>query len=556
MLAQKEALEVLKSYNINSQKYEPTIYKTKNQIGICMDIKDSYFGYLTRAFLMNTKEELDDFLKSYFWYKENYTKYNIKLTLSSYTEKSPKIVYRYKNEPIKTTDMLNIEQFQEKENKEKEEIQKKEYYLKSIEELTNYLIQFKQMKENIKKEKNTLKTEENDLKFELLTELTIYYGKELHQTKKQITLDPPTNIDTSILTENLKNIKDKSLPEIIQYLTTLINGIKEEEQEEKNLVNIYSNSVYQYNINILKKQIEFVKSKIKAEKNFSLKGSKIHNIDEELKSFLKTNIAPAKIEIFLEENKTKINQKFNKITIENACEQITGKTITEQESKKEIIDYKNPLDELKNQFNNLPEKTQINLILYTSIYKSICNYIINHNYPNIEDIEAHFDFDYYYKDIEEIVYSENNSHYLVHYFKEIDFKDLPSYINSITDICKDLEQINFNITSPITRFSKENQNKYKELTSLPTKNSKYMISTQNIIYIPEKLEFDFEQLEITAKETESYYTKEKIIEELETITLSKFNKQQITKDGIIITTDLILTDTITLNKSHLEGENI
>ena len=41
MLAIKDALQVLKSYNINSQKYEPTIYQNENHIGICMDIKDS-----------------------------------------------------------------------------------------------------------------------------------------------------------------------------------------------------------------------------------------------------------------------------------------------------------------------------------------------------------------------------------------------------------------------------------------------------------------------------------------------------------------------------------
>ena len=62
------------------------------------------------------------------------------------------------------------------------------------------------------------------------------------------------------------------------------------------------------------KNIDFVKSKINAEKNFNVKGSKIHNIDAELKSFLKTNVAPTKIEIFLIDNQNKIMEKFQKIT--------------------------------------------------------------------------------------------------------------------------------------------------------------------------------------------------------------------------------------------------
>ena len=144
---------------------------------------------------------------------------------------------------------------EKKENQEKD--LEKEYYLKCVEELTNYLINFKQMKENIKLEKNKLKTEENDLKYSLLTELTTYYGKEKTLTKKEITLESPSLIDNTLLLENLKNIKTKSLSEIKDYLNALVNNIKVEELDEKNLVNIYSNSVYKYNIDILKKANRF-----------------------------------------------------------------------------------------------------------------------------------------------------------------------------------------------------------------------------------------------------------------------------------------------------------
>ena len=58
MLTRNECLQVLKTYNINSQKYEPTIYENNKEIGICMDIKDSLFGYLTRIFIFNEKTRL------------------------------------------------------------------------------------------------------------------------------------------------------------------------------------------------------------------------------------------------------------------------------------------------------------------------------------------------------------------------------------------------------------------------------------------------------------------------------------------------------------------
>lgn len=555
MLTINEALETLKTYNINSQKYEPTIYQKENQIGICLDIKDSLFGYLTRAFTFKTKEELDNFLKGFFWYKNNHNQYSIKLTLDSYNTPYPQIIYKYQNETITINEMLNINEFLENEKKDDFEKQEKTIYLNNIARLTNYLIDLKKQKEVIKQEKNKLKTEENNLKYELLTELTTYYGRERNLPKKEITLDSISIVDPNLLLENEKNIKDKSINEVKGYLISLINIIKNEEIDEKNFVNIYSNNVYEYNIEILKKQIEFVKSKIKAEQNFNLKGSKIHNIDEELKSFLKVNIAPVKIEIFLADNKNRIEEKYQNITdIKEAANIITGKTISfnnnlEKEEKKDLnLNYY-----IREKFNELPKKDKNNLILYHSIYKPICNFIIDNNYPNIDIIKSNFDFEHYYEELETIIMNENNNHYLIQYFKEIDFKNINTYINSIINICKNIENTFFNLPSSIKLFTNEQNSKWKQLTKYPNKNTKYLVEAHNIAYLPEKLEIDWNTNEISLINEESYYIKENIIKEEETVTLTKYTKKNIEKNDIIITTDLILEDEININKSHLEG---
>ena len=558
MLAVNDALDILKTYNIYSKRFEPTIYQNNNQVGICLDLKDSLFGYLTRAFIFQGTEDLNNFLAAFFWYKNNHQKYNIKLTLDTYDTKTPKIIYLYNNQAIAKENMLNIESYLEEKKENQEKDLEKEYYLKCVEELTNYLINFKQMKENIKLEKNRLKTEENDLKFALLTELTIYYGKEKPLTKKDITLESPSLLDNSLLLENLKNIKTKNLPEIKDYLNALVNNIKVEELDEKNLVNIYSNSVYKYNIDILRKQIDFVKSKINAEKNFNVKGSKLHNIDAELRSFLKTNVAPTKIEIFLIDNQSKINEKFQKITdLKDACEIITGHKVTmgsiTEEKRKEKIDIDNIL---LNNFNELEKNKRNNLILYHSIYKPICNYIINHNYPDKNEIIANFDFNHYYQELEEIVYNENNSHYLINFFSHINFKDLNSYLDSIINICQDIENTKFHLPDTINLFAISDNNKYKQLNKLPNKNTKYLITTNHdLLFIPTKLIIDWDTKEINLEQDPIYYTSENIIEDLETITLVKYNKSNIEKDGIIITTDLIKDYTTTFNQSHLEGGN-
>ena len=121
MLAKNECLQILKSYNINSKKFEPTIYEGKNEIGICIDIKDSLFGYLTRIFTFNNKEELNNFLTSFFWYKNNHQKYNITLTLDNYGTKKPNIIYKYKDQSLTLDNMINIENFLKEEELEKKE---------------------------------------------------------------------------------------------------------------------------------------------------------------------------------------------------------------------------------------------------------------------------------------------------------------------------------------------------------------------------------------------------------------------------------------------------
>lgn len=556
MLAIDKIVHILNSYNIYSQKYEPTVYSNNNELGLCIDIKDSLFGYLTRIFIFNTEDELNNFLKQYFWYKEFNKKYNITLGLDSYNTKTAKIIYKYKNEELTLDNMLNMESFLNQAKHEKQAKQDKLIYIENIKELTNYLIGLRQTKDKTKQEKNKLKSKENDLKFELLQQLTEYYGREKNFDKKQIVLEEVLLSDNSLLLENLNKIEIMSVEEIKNYLNKLINDIKDEELEEKYLVNIYSNRVYTYNIDILNKQIEFVKNKINAEKNFNLKGSKIHNIDEELKSFLKANTPPSKLEIFLSNIRDFINNKYKIDDIKKAAEIIANKPIKITTINDEITEYQDATYSLKEQFNNLSKETKANLILYNSLYKSICNYIIENNYPDVTTIYNAFDFNHYYNDVEDIIFNENNNHYLLNYFSQIDFKDVTSYINSLIKICKDVESTTFNVGSSLQLFASNNIGKYKHLTPYPIPSTKYFVtSTNQLLFIPFKLEIDWDTKEINILDSFDYYTRDKIVEEKKNIILTKYKKQQTSKDDIIITTDLLLDSEITFIKGYLEGEN-
>jgi len=229
MLSIKDILKVLRSYNIDSTNFGPSIYKTDRESGISLEIQDSSFGFLTRYFIFKTTSELEEFLKSFFWYKKNKNKWNINLSLDNYEIPNPKIIYSYNEKELKYEDMINLEETIKNEEKENNEDVEKNSLIINIEGLTNYLINLKETKYRIRKEKNDLKIKENELKYELLEALNRYYGKTKPITKRPVNLDIITNTnDNSLLQENLKNIKQKEINEINDYLESIINITKEE----------------------------------------------------------------------------------------------------------------------------------------------------------------------------------------------------------------------------------------------------------------------------------------------------------------------------------------
>ena len=218
MLDKQELLKTLNTYNIISNKYGPTIYEKNTKLGICLDIKESTFGYLTRIFTFDTKEKLEDFLNKYSWYKKNKNQYNITLNFDKYDTVEPKIKYLYQEEELNLEKMLNLKNIiTQKENdlsKDNEKIK----YLMNINGLTNYIIDIKNNKQKVKTEKNNLKTKENDLKYELLENLTTYYGREKKPEKKTVSLESiSSNNDITLLKNNEINIQTKDLNEIKNY---------------------------------------------------------------------------------------------------------------------------------------------------------------------------------------------------------------------------------------------------------------------------------------------------------------------------------------------------
>lgn len=564
MLSIKEIIKVLNSYNLKTTNIGPSIYQNANSIGLSLDIKDSTFGFLTRYFIFNNKNELEEFLKSFFWYKKNHEKWHITLTLDNYEIPNPKIIYTYNDKELNYNDMINLEQNiieQEKENSE--DIERESIYI-NIEGLTNYLINLKEKKQRTKKEKNDLKIKENELKYELLETLNKYYGKNKSNIKRPVNLDIiANNNDNELLQDNLKNIKQKEISEMNDYLENLIKITKEEELDEKYILNIYSCNVYKYNINILNKQIDFVKRKIESEKNFNIKGSKIHNIDEELKSFLKTEEAPIDIKAFVNNTKNKLKEKYEKINDnKNSYTIISGNLVRMPIIKKVSKVKDDALKTLNKDFDNLSVKKKAHLVLYNSFFKEICDLLIENSNFTLEDIKNHFNIENLYHKLDEISHLEFNSHFLANYFKYLNFQNINTFFNSLIEVTNTIKDTFFNLTNNLKVFCIENKNS-KELLSLNPIYTKEAISyiinipeNSKILYIPDKINIDEDTSEMSIISTKNIYLKSKIIDTSDSIIINKYKKiNTLDKDNnILITTKLNLIDTYNFNIGLIEGE--
>lgn len=554
-------IKLCNSYNINSNGYGPTIYKNNKELGLCIDIKDTIFGFLTRVFTFNNIEETEIFLKKYNWYQANYKRYPISLSLDNYETSKPDLKYQYENKELDFSDMININKIIESTDNSNNLSNNKDIYIANIKGITNYIIDLRAKKKENFEFKNKLKIEENDLKFILLKELTTYYERKTEPIKKVVTLDFYENFssDMIVATDNLE------LKELQKLLEDLIEKARAEELEEKNLITLYSNIVYNYNISILKKQIDFVRNKIEAEKNFNLKGSKIHNIDQELKSFLNTSNIPVKIDDFIKENTNRIQNKYNQILdIKNAYQIISGNPLPVNKPKntKQVKTKDAILNELKENYNNLEENSKNSLLLYNSFYKRICNFIWDNNYPSIEIIKREFDITELYNIIKDAIYEVNNSHYLVKYFKIIDFKNIDTYLASIINICKTIDNIKMNTPEILTVFALNTNTKYKYFSTVINRINEdinYLIKIPKdypILFIPEKVELDENTKDMNLLNDNYIFAKGNIIESSESITLNKYKKinELKKKDKKIYTKKLELITSTQYDICYIEGE--
>ncbi len=468
MLDLNTAIEVLKKYGYTSTNAHPYIYKNNDTIGVCYSFIDDKYGFLERVALFRTKEEMDDFLKKYQWFKQNGKNNDVKMLFDKYDNPSPNILYYRKGKLMAADEMFNIQKYEEQEKILEENSIVSNYievatkliehyetikntqinYLKSLKELlSEHRNKYYELQLLIDKYNTHIKTRKiiDTTNLAIEAGININIERALKEKLSQYRSEIPKRDDAILL---IKEIFDLCLNLELNphYLQGFI--IEHDIKNDIALANAkidYMSGIIKNKDNLLFTK-DLTKEFIKIDKKIiSTQTNVIPNFIESCSNAIKQKyshydiIDPLKIVLYLEEVKT--NKNYSEVAKKY-------KVVQKQEEKVLLYDYEDVIKDLNEQFTKLPVTSQNELIYYFS-FRSIFDLIIN--IPNYESLSVNVILDNLQsnKDWEEIkkkVYDDvkmalevsRNDIYKKSVFANINFTTIENYITSIVKILNNL----------------------------------------------------------------------------------------------------------------------
>lgn len=504
---QKELLKLFNKYGFQSLKKDPFLYAKNEKVGIVYTLKTSYYGALNRIFIPKTKEEAEDFLAKYYWFKKNQNKNLVRVELKEYNTMYTDIKYLRKEKELSKEELLDLKE--ENHKKEKKESKTEAAFLKKIKRTFLILIDVIEEKINIQnityQNLTTLTNEfiekENELN-EKLSELK----QESFQKKEKITLEPlqteyQNALDSwkqTIKELNEKESIEKSIKELVEFLQSL-------ELDEGLLKNKYELIKLPLEINNMKERIKELNNIPKKKKGIFRKKE---NIQEILEKIDKKNAIDKIVsyEHYKENEELRIKEKYALIPnldirtigdffIEFDNLKIKEPEINEQEEKKEEnATYEETMKQLEINFANRPKEEQEMLLAYEYIIKNVLTGGEEERKTNIQEFINTLE-------------NPNNIMIKVKYFKDINLKDLESCINSMKTLEKKVTDLKpDNLLGNINIFWKDNRKREQGL--IKASNKRLLAPTQNIgennityigelkkdskiLFIPEEIKKDY-----------------------------------------------------------------
>ncbi len=459
----EELLKLLNKYGFYSNRKEPFLYEGKEGVGICYQIKDPFYGVLTRVFLPDTIDTCETFLKNYYDYKKN--EKNINVYLNDYKIKTPSVTFEDKEQPIEE---LKID----------EPTTLEQNYIKKLKRTLNILLQI--IDEKIKIQNTT---------YQNLIRLTNeYIGKqnELNlllskdkKNEKPLELLKEEPLENPSLEEWKQVTEENDLKILEESIYTLIDFIKNLEKDEGLLKNKYELVKLPIKIRVISEKIEFINKEKQKKKGLF---AKKENMEEELRKI--EDQSPLKNIVTFEHYKTnelsRIEEKYAVIpdldirTIGDYIVEFDNLKIVEpiMEEKKEVVEekqeeieysFESVMENLENSYQKRTKEEQELLVSYFYLTK----HIVEEDSKTIEEFLNKLK-------------NPNNIMIQVKYFKNMDLTNPTSCLESIKKIYERVNELEKTpLLNSINVFFKS-QKKVNPKTFLKTSSKRILSPIQSI----------------------------------------------------------------------------
>lgn len=423
-----KAYNITSKYGISLYNFGPFLSYVNNKIGICLDIKDAKYNYLTRNFSFDNLKDFEEFIKKYAYYK-NILKGDSGLSLGDYKSVSPMINYGFeKEEELKK---LNEQKLVEAIIEESESI-----YL-YVEKIYNERIDKLILRDKARMTMN------NHL-LEYKYNLHHFYGREYHEEMNSM-LDETVNKYQKKAKQNLRSLRmlldklesKKDLNEVNEVFKNIITVIKGFESDTEYLGLLYDLYLYKnksYVVELMNKRI--IQELNREEK---IKPNELKNELENIKNSVMFNNTK---ENFINESVKDIKEKY--ITVQSIEPYNVGNFLNNNEFiKLEVVENsKSDGENIKNnyitQYNILGESEKNCLLILFSPFRKIINNILK--YPENTKFDEYYDF---YETIIEKLDMTDNLLFKEKYFRDIDFTNFESFVLSLKIIAENLSKITF-----------------------------------------------------------------------------------------------------------------
>lgn len=475
----KNAFNLTSKYGISLNKFGPFLSFVDKKIGLCLDIKDSKYGFLTRNYCFNTINEFEEFIKKYSYYK-NTLKGNTNLSLDNYFDVSPKLKYGF-------DEKILVDQ----ENEQK--------IVQAIKMAADNLYMYLNNLYKSRIEQIELRTEAH---INMINNL-MQYKESLHKFYKKTYQEDVENNDESLYNYrnktkgNLKTFKNninklkkiQDIESLKNEIKLLVEEVKRYELDHEYYSLVYDLYLFKNKAYLLEQMNNHILNVLESEKNVTPQ-----ELKTELEAIKEQIVFSNNKESFIKDQLTNIEEKYSGIADlkeYNIADYLNKSEFTEIIFKK-FVDKKpvNKTIELIKKYNEMNESNKRDLLILFSPLKKIINYIITIKSSSLKDYE---DYKHFYMEMVDYFNMPDNLIFKKKYFSLIDFNSFESFIYSLIKFTDKINDISFKLEKSCLVWSYSNDKKliYASLNVLKSTeefvNCLFLKKGTNVIYSAKKI---------------------------------------------------------------------